>query len=89
MMASKFLHDEGEEDSVVNEEWAASAHMDLEELNELERSFLTALVYVVHLQWLVAAKMLVLDCCCAVVQLIVLQKHLLQIMLLCLKCWLF
>jgi len=50
MMASKFLHDEGEEDSVVNEEWAASAHMDLEELNELERSFLTALVYVVHLQ---------------------------------------
>jgi len=45
MMASKFLHDEGEEESVVNEEWATSAHMDIEELNELERNFLTALVY--------------------------------------------
>jgi len=45
MMASKFLHDEGEEESVVNEEWATSAHMDVKELNELERNFLTALVY--------------------------------------------
>jgi len=44
MMASKFLHDEGETDSVMNEEWATSAHMDVEELNELERNFLTALV---------------------------------------------
>jgi len=44
MMASKFLHDEGEEDSVVNEEWAASAHMGVKELNELERNFLMALV---------------------------------------------
>jgi len=44
MMASKFLHDEGEEDSVVNEDWATSAHMDVEELNRLERNFLAALV---------------------------------------------
>jgi len=44
MMASKFLHDEGEDDSVLNEEWATSAHMELEELNELERNFLAALV---------------------------------------------
>jgi len=44
MMASKFLHDEGEDESVVNEEWATSAHMNVEELNELERHFLAALV---------------------------------------------
>lgn len=43
MMASKFLHDEGEKDSVVNEDWATSAHMDVEELNRLERNFLAAL----------------------------------------------
>lgn len=43
MMASKFLHDEGEEESVLNDEWATSAHMNVEELNELERNFLTAL----------------------------------------------
>ena len=49
MMASKFLHDEGEEDSVINEEWATSGHMDIEELNELERNFLTALVYIIAL----------------------------------------
>jgi len=44
MMASKFLHDEGEEESVLNDEWATSAHMSVEELNELERNFLMALV---------------------------------------------
>jgi len=49
MMASKFLHDEGEEDCVVNEEWATSAHMDVEELNQLERNFLTALVWTSNL----------------------------------------
>jgi len=47
MMASKFLHDEGEEESVVNAEWADCAKISLEELNELERNFLTALVRVV------------------------------------------
>jgi len=46
MMASKFLHDEGEEESVLNDEWAASAHMNVQELNELERNFLAALVCV-------------------------------------------
>jgi len=44
MMASKFLHDEGEEDCVLNDEWATSAHMDVAELNELERNFIAALV---------------------------------------------
>ena len=47
MMASKFLHDEGEEESVVNAEWADCAKISLEELNELERNFLIALVRVV------------------------------------------
>jgi hypothetical protein len=44
MMASKFLYDEGEEDGVLNDEWAASVNMDVKELNELERNFLAALV---------------------------------------------
>jgi len=48
MMASKFLHDEGEEDSVINDEWATSADMDVQDLNELERHFLTALVQYIH-----------------------------------------
>jgi hypothetical protein len=43
MMASKFLYDEGEEDSVVNDEWAASSHMEVDELNQLERNFLAAM----------------------------------------------
>lgn len=42
MMASKFLYDEGE-DGVLNEEWAASVNMDVKELNELERNFLSAM----------------------------------------------
>lgn len=43
MMASKFLYDEGEEDGVVNEEWAQSANLGVDELNELERNFLAAM----------------------------------------------
>jgi len=43
MMASKFLYDEGEEDGVVNEEWAQSGNLGVDELNELERNFLAAM----------------------------------------------
>ena len=55
MMASKFLHDEGEEESVLNEEWAASAHMSVTELNELERNFLAALVRISQITYLLTA----------------------------------
>ncbi len=44
MMASKYLYDEGVDEEVFNDEWAESANMDLEQLNELERDFLNAIV---------------------------------------------
>merc|ERR1712183_741729 len=43
MVASKFLHDDGEEDEVFNDEWASSGGIDAKELNRLELSFLSAL----------------------------------------------
>lgn len=43
MVASKFLHDDGEEDEVFNDEWAISGGMDTKELNRLELRFLAAL----------------------------------------------
>lgn len=44
MVASKFLNDEGEEDEVINSEWANSAKIDLTDLNQIERQFLQAIV---------------------------------------------
>nr|CAG4650152.1 EOG090X069C [Sida crystallina] len=43
MVASKFLNDEGEEDEVFNHEWANCAQIDVAQLNQLEREFLTAI----------------------------------------------
>lgn len=43
MVASKFLHDDGEEDEVFNNEWAASAGLDVKVINQLEWEFLTAI----------------------------------------------
>ena len=43
-MASKYLYDEGVDEEVFNDEWAESANMDLDQLNELERNFLKAIV---------------------------------------------
>nr|SVE75124.1 EOG090X069C [Daphnia dolichocephala] len=43
MVASKFLNDEGEEDEVINSEWANSAKIDLTDLNQIERQFLQAI----------------------------------------------
>merc|ERR1719436_1959180 len=43
MVASKFLHDDGEENEVFNDEWASSGGIDTKELNRLELSFLSAL----------------------------------------------
>nr|CAG4635451.1 EOG090X069C [Artemia franciscana] len=44
MVASKFMNDEGVEDEVYNDEWAASSGLDVSEINELEREFLSAIV---------------------------------------------
>ncbi len=44
MMASKYLYDEGVDEEVFNDEWAESAGLDLQQLNELERGFLGAIV---------------------------------------------
>merc|ERR1712088_865132 len=43
MVASKFLHDDGEEDEVFNDEWASSGGIDTKELNRLEVKFLAAM----------------------------------------------
>jgi len=43
MVASKFLYDEGEDEEVLNDEWAKSANVENRDLNQLERSFLAAI----------------------------------------------
>jgi len=43
MVASKFLFDDGEDDEVFNDEWAASGNIEVKELNRLEREFLAAM----------------------------------------------
>ncbi|XP_054257774.1 protein CNPPD1 [Macrosteles quadrilineatus] len=48
MVASKFLHDDGEEDEVFNAEWAYSGGLKLKEMNQLEREFLNAINWEVY-----------------------------------------
>jgi len=43
LVANKFLHDDGEEDEVFNDEWASSGGIDTKELNRLEIGFLSAI----------------------------------------------
>ncbi|XP_014284864.1 protein CNPPD1 [Halyomorpha halys] len=43
MVASKFLNDNGEDDDVLNSEWASSANLSLSDLNRLEKEFLNAI----------------------------------------------
>nr|CAD7457941.1 unnamed protein product [Timema tahoe] len=49
MVASKFLNDDGEEDEVFNDEWAASAGISVKDINQIEREFLQAIVSAVCL----------------------------------------
>lgn len=44
MVSNKFLQDDGEEDEVIPDEWAASAGISLVDLNQIERDFLHAIV---------------------------------------------
>jgi len=48
MVASKFLHDDGEEDEVFNDEWAKSGNIDVKEFNRLEIEFLCAIDWMVN-----------------------------------------
>ena len=48
MVASKFLHDDGEEDEVFNDEWAKSGAMEKKELIELELNFLSAIDWSIY-----------------------------------------
>lgn len=43
MVASKYLFDDGEDEEVFNDEWAASGALELKELNRHEREFLGAM----------------------------------------------
>ncbi|XP_063225356.1 protein CNPPD1 [Bacillus rossius redtenbacheri] len=43
MVASKFLNDDGEEDEVFNDEWAAATGLSLKDLNRIEHDFLQAI----------------------------------------------
>ena len=44
MVASKFLHDDGEEGEVLNADWANSGDVSVAEMNRLEKEFLQAIV---------------------------------------------
>jgi len=48
LVASKLLHDDGEEDEVFNEEWANSAGMEKKDLNRLEMDFLSNIEWNCH-----------------------------------------
>ena len=44
LVASKFIQDDGEDSGIYNDEWAASAKIDLKQINRLELQFLDAIV---------------------------------------------
>lgn len=51
MVASKYLYDEGEEEEVFNDEWGAAGKLDVKTVNNLEMSFLNAIVSVRFWMW--------------------------------------
>lgn len=51
MVASKYLYDEGEEEEVFNDEWGAAGKLDVKTVNNLEMSFLNAIVSVWVCMW--------------------------------------
>jgi len=50
MVASKFLHDDGEEDEVFNKEWANSGQVTVSRMNKLEKDFLAAIDWTILVQ---------------------------------------
>ncbi|RWS13006.1 protein CNPPD1-like protein [Dinothrombium tinctorium] len=65
MVASKYLFDDGEEEEVLNEEWADFGNTDLKALNKLEAEFLNAIDWdlfvdpTLFFQWLSLIEVLV------------------------------
>ncbi|BES89712.1 Cyclin [Nesidiocoris tenuis] len=49
MIATKFLNDSGEEDDVLNSEWANSSGLTLKDVNNLEKEFLNAIDWNVYI----------------------------------------
>ena len=43
-MASKYMYDEGTDDEVYNDEWAASIDQEVGDVNKMEMDFLQAMV---------------------------------------------
>jgi len=68
LVASKFLHDEGEHEEIFNEEWAEAAGLSIKTVNRLEREFLDAVDWKVY-----ATPMEFLDVCARVETKIALQ----------------
>jgi hypothetical protein len=48
LVASKFLHDEGEAEEIFNEEWAEAAGLSVKTVNRLEREFLDAMDWKIY-----------------------------------------
>lgn len=50
MMASKYLYDEGVDEEVFNDEWAQTAGVDTDDINNMERDFLDALDWQLYIK---------------------------------------
>jgi hypothetical protein len=44
LVASKYLHDDGELDSAINSEWAAAYGISIKTINQMEKDYLSAMV---------------------------------------------
>jgi len=49
LVASKFLHDDGELDSAINSEWASAYGISLKTINQMEKDYLSAMVKIIYL----------------------------------------
>lgn len=50
LVASKWMYDDGEDEEVLNSEWAASGSLPLKQLNRLELQFLVAMDWNLHVE---------------------------------------
>jgi len=52
LVASKFLHDDGELDSAINSEWASAYGISLKAINQMEKDYLSAMVKIIYMVYL-------------------------------------
>lgn len=64
MVASKYLYDEGEEEEVFNDEWGAAGKLDVKTVNNLEMSFLNAIVSVCVCMFFLSCEFFSKPACC-------------------------